>query len=216
MNPLNKKFLTRVEEIAPLVFTIFFRRDFDFRAGQVIGITTRPEIPPRLYSIASGEQEEEICILFSVKKDGLLTPGLAGCRVGDGILITPPSGNFLPLETPSWWIAAGTGIAPFASAMQSAYPPPEKMIHGGRYGTSFYFSASMETLLGNRYVRCISSSAKENHFHGRLTDYLGNLPSVPPSIKYYLCGSSEMVVDTRDVLISRGVPFDKVVAEIYF
>jgi ferredoxin--NADP+ reductase len=182
----------------------------------VIGITTRPEIPPRLYSIASGEQEDEICILFSVKKDGLLTPGLAGCRKGDRILISPPSGNFLPLETPSWWIAAGTGIAPFAAALRSDYPPPEKMIHGGRYGTSFYFSGILEPLLRDRYVRCISSAAEENHFHGRVTDYLGSLPSVPPSIKYYLCGSAEMVVDTRDVLISRGVPFDQVVAEIYF
>ncbi len=37
-----------------------------------------------------------------------------------------------------------------------------------------------------------------------------------PGLKYYLCGSAEMVVDTRDILIRKGVPFDQIISEIYF
>jgi ferredoxin--NADP+ reductase len=34
--------------------------------------------------------------------------------------------------------------------------------------------------------------------------------------KYYLCGSAEMVVESREILISKGIPFNNIVAEIYF
>jgi len=34
--------------------------------------------------------------------------------------------------------------------------------------------------------------------------------------RFLLCGNSLMVVDARDILIRRGVPFASVVAEIYF
>ncbi len=31
-----------------------------------------------------------------------------------------------------------------------------------------------------------------------------------------LCGNAEMVVEVRDLLISRGIPFGQIRAEIYF
>jgi len=31
-----------------------------------------------------------------------------------------------------------------------------------------------------------------------------------------LCGSSGMVVEVRDILIDRGIPFGNITAEIYF
>ena len=40
--------------------------------------------------------------------------------------------------------------------------------------------------------------------------------SLDPVLKYYLCGSAEMVVDTRDILIEKGIPFENIVSEIYF
>lgn len=53
-------------------------------------------------------------------------------------------------------------------------------------------------------------------FTGRVVDYLNSLPRLPAEPLYYLCGSSEMVVEARDILIKRGVPFRKIVGEIYF
>ena len=37
-----------------------------------------------------------------------------------------------------------------------------------------------------------------------------------PCLKYYLCGSAEMVVEIRDILIEKGIPFDRIISEIYF
>ena len=58
--------ITRKEEVASGVFLLGFKRNFDFNAGQVIGIALEKEGPRRLYSICSGEHEEEILILFNV------------------------------------------------------------------------------------------------------------------------------------------------------
>jgi len=42
------------------------------------------------------------------------------------------------------------------------------------------------------------------------------LTVIPADIKYYLCGKALMVVETRDILIERGVPFSNILSEIYF
>jgi len=34
--------------------------------------------------------------------------------------------------------------------------------------------------------------------------------------RYYLCGSAEMVVQVRDILISKDIPFQNIVSETYF
>jgi ferredoxin--NADP+ reductase len=35
-------------------------------------------------------------------------------------------------------------------------------------------------------------------------------------VNYYLCGKALMVVEVRDLLISRGIPFENILSEIYF
>nr|NQU89377.1 oxidoreductase [Bacteroidota bacterium] len=53
-------------------------------------------------------------------------------------------------------------------------------------------------------------------FHGRITKWLSEAESLPINRKYYLCGSAEMVVEVRDILIEKNVPYGNIVAEIYF
>jgi ferredoxin--NADP+ reductase len=90
------------------------------------------------------------------------------------------------------------------------------LIHGGRTLDSFYFSNELASAFGNRYVRCCSQEDSPEVFHGRVTQYLQELNSLPSEMKYYLCGSAEMVVECREILLAKGVPFNQIVAEIYF
>ena len=53
-----------VKPVAPGVFVLSFSRDFNFKSGQVLAIDVVPDRQPRLYSIASGEKDEDIDILF--------------------------------------------------------------------------------------------------------------------------------------------------------
>ncbi len=75
--------------------------------------------PRSLYSICSGEQDEEVWILYNVIEEGYLTPRLSDLEPGDTLWITEPRGEFICNEEPAVWIASGTGIAPFYSMLRS-------------------------------------------------------------------------------------------------
>jgi len=221
VKPKTQMLLTRVlvegnNEIATGVFILRFKRTFDFIAGQVIGICLEPDGDPRLYSIASGTDDEDIEILYNIKPTGKLTPPLAQVKVGDNIYISPPFGSYYGSAEPAWWIASGTGIAPFSSMFRSGLGANKVLVHGGRFREFFYFQDEFLPVLGDNYIRCCSRETGEELFPGRLTTYLQQHPNLPKNIKYYLCGSAGMVVDARDILISKGIPFGNIVAEIYF
>jgi len=207
--------LTGNEEISPGVHVISFKRDFNFKPGQVVKIGLTPDVPPRIYSICSGNHEEEVRILFNIKEGGVLTPKLGSLIPGDKIRVSKPYGSFTDNEKPAWWIASGTGIAPFYSMFRSGLFANKKLIHGVRFLNQFYFEDELEWTLGDNYVRCCSQESSCNTFPGRVTGYLESLQELPP-VNYYICGSAIMVVEVRDLLIERGVPFANIFAEIYF
>jgi ferredoxin--NADP+ reductase len=207
--------LTDNQEISPGVHLISFERDFDFLPGQVLKIALDHKNPSRIYSICSGNKESEIRILFNIKEDGILTPKLAGMIPGEKILVSKPYGSFLGSNEPAWWISTGTGIAPFYSMFQSGLTQNKKLLHGVRQLNQFYFEDELEWKLGENYIRCCSQESSCNVIPGRVTDYLKTVSDFP-DVKYYLCGKALMVVDVRDLLIERGVPFKNILAEIYF
>lgn len=90
------------------------------------------------------------------------------------------------------------------------------LIEGNRYLEQFHFFESFNQELGPDYYRCCSGESAEDVFHGRLTGLLEQWDSFDPGIKYYLCGSTEMVVETRDLLIRKGIPYQQIISEIYF
>jgi ferredoxin--NADP+ reductase len=204
-------------EIAPGVFVLKIKRNLDFKSGQYIGITTDIDITPRLYTIASGTNDKTIQVLYNVKDDGWLTPRLSEHKDGSTIYMTPPKGDFIDDESPAWWIASGTGIAPFASMFRSGLIADKKLIHGGRFTHSFFFEKEFRPILKSSYIRCCSQEEEgEGLYNGRLTRYLQDIEIFPEDCRYFLCGSPEMVVEVRDLLIDKGVPFNKIIAEIYF
>lgn len=207
--------LTGKEEIAPGVFVIRFMRDFSFIPGQVIAVTHHPSKQYRFYSIASGMLDPEIHLLFDLKPGGQLTPILASMEKGDTIFVSSPMGNFYGTAKPAVWMAAGTGIAPFLSMWRSGLKKDKMLIHSGRFRHSFYFQEEFMAL-GDRYIRCCTRESGPGLFHGRITDWIAMQPRLPNDRKYYLCGSAEMVVDTRDALIDKYVSYENIIAEIYF
>ncbi len=208
--------VVNLNEISDGVFVLSYQRKCDFKAGQVVAITVDTNDEPRLYSIASGEKEDEVRILFNVVPKGKLTTQLSELTKGQNIFVSEPFGKFTGSSEPAYWIAAGTGIAPFASMFYSNLAINKTLIHGGRTLDSFYFRKEFEEVFGDQYIRCCSQEKGDGVYEGRLTSYLKSLENLPDSHNYYLCGSAEMVVETRDILIHKGISFDRIIAEIYF
>lgn len=213
---LKEVVITGNDEISNGVHLISWKREHDFIAGQVVKITLDPSVAPRIYSVCSGTSESEIRVLFNVKEDGILTPRLSEVIPGMKIWTSNPYGSFKDNGKPAWWIATGTGIAPFYSMFRSGISENRTLIHGVRQLSQFYFEDELEWALGKNYIRCCSQEKSCNVFPGRLTQYLGEINHLPTNINYYLCGKALMVVEVRDLLISRGVPYENILAEIYF
>jgi ferredoxin--NADP+ reductase len=213
--PLFEQIISNNEEISPDVHVISFKRNFEFSPGQVVKIGVDAEHPPRIYSICSGNQEDEVRILFNIKEDGFLTPKMAGMIPGDKILVSKPYGSFLGTNESAWWIATGTGIAPFYSMFRSGLGENKKLIHGVAQLDQFYFEDELDWALGKNYVRCCSRESSCDVIPGRVTKYLSEIDNLP-DVNFCLCGKALMVVEVRDLLIEKGVPYEKILAEIYF
>lgn len=205
-----------LRELSPGVFVLRFTRDFDFLPGQHIGLSVAPDLPPRRYSVASGVGEDCVEVLFDVVAEGALTPRLAAARPGDPLLVYPPTGAFVDDDATAVWIATGTGVAPFRSMVRSGLGSGKILIQGARRADEFHFAAEFVDAGLERYVRCASRDAGPGLYPGRLSAWLREEPTLPVDRRYLLCGGALMVVEVRDLLIGRGIPFTGIVSETYF
>ena len=148
--------------------------------------------------------------------EGYLTPRLCDMEVGNSLWITGPRGEFTASEEAAVWIATGTGIAPFYSMLLSGKDEDKTLLWGNRYMEEYYFSDEFLEKLGNNFIRCCSREQGPGYYPGRVNHYLQEQGLPATDLKYYLCGSAEMVVETRDLLIAAGVPYQNIISEIYF
>lgn len=210
-----KQSILRNDEIAPGVFWLAVERTYDFKAGQTVKVGLGDNLPPRIYSICSGNREDELRILFNIKEGGALTPRLAKLKPGDAVWVSEPGGSFIGTADPSVWIATGTGIAPFYSMLRSGMGENKTLLHGVRHADQFYFHKAWEAALKEDYHRFCSGEDVDGIRRGRVNRYLEE-HDLPQDRKYYICGQATMCVEVRDLLIARGIPFTHIVTEIYF
>ncbi|MBN1111331.1 MAG: hypothetical protein JXA53_00260 [Bacteroidales bacterium] len=202
--------------IAPGVYLLYFNRWFDFIPGQVVSIRINSEMAGRLYSICSSNKSKVVQILYKVREEGLLTPLLSNLKKGDVVEVSEPFGNFIHQNNQSVFIATGTGIAPFMSMILSGHKLPEMVIYGTSYNKYLHFNKTIVDVIGNsNFIKCVTKELVNGTFNGRVTDYINSINNLK-NIKYYLCGNPNMVVDTRDLLIKKGVSFNNIMSEIYF
>lgn len=208
--------VSSVSEIVPGYFTLEFERKYDFVPGQVVAIALNDHDDPRLYSIASDNRKDTMRILFDVFPQGLLTPPLSTLKAGDKLLVSEPFGKFTPSTKAEWWIATGTGIAPFVSMVESGVDIPKKLLHGSRTLNHFLFQDIFKAHVGDNYLRFCTKEKGDGAIEGRLTNWLEAQTELPKDVNYLLCGNPEMVVEVRDIILSKGVAFENIMAEIYF
>jgi len=214
--PLKWVKVTNNHEISPGVFLISWKRFCDFVPGQVVKLAINKVQPPRIYSLCSGNRNETMSVLFNIKEDGYLTPRMATAVEGTELLVSNPYGSFHDDGGSAYWIATGTGIAPFYSMLKSGLSGDKILIHGARHLDQFYFEDELKHTVGSNYIRCCSGEQSPEVYHGRVTQYLLEMNQFPKDFKYYLCGKSLLVVDVRDLLISKGISYNNIFSEIYF
>ena len=207
-----------------------------FRSGEFVmiglpGDDGRPIL--RAYSIASPNWDDEL-EFYSIKvPDGPLTSRLQHIRPGDEIILRPKPVGTLVLDAllPGerlWFLATGTGIAPFASLMRD----PETyerfgtvvMMHTCReaaeldYGRELVEGLADDPLIGEmvrgRLLYYPTTTREPSARMGRITDNLASgkvfadlgLPVMTPAAdRAMICGSLAFNLDVKSVLEGFGL-----------
>jgi len=207
---------------------------FRFRSGEfvMIGLPNAERPVFRAYSIASPSWDQEI-EFYSIKvAGGPLTEHLQKIKVGDTVLMRrKPTGTLvndalLPGKR-LWMFATGTGIAPFASLIRDleTYEKFDEVIltHTCRdvaeltYGKELVAAVKDDPLVGEfaQGLRHYCTTTREDYpFMGRITDLmasgkvfddLGLPPISPDTDRGMICGSMDMLRDTKAALEGFGL-----------
>ena len=217
-------------------FRVTRPKSLRFRSGEfvmigLLGDTGKPLL--RAYSIASPAWDDEL-EFYSIKvPDGPLTSRLQHIKPGDEIILRPkPVGTLvhdalLPGKR-LWFLATGTGFAPFASLLREpeTYDNYDQviMMHTCRevaeldYGRQLIASLKDDPLIGeligDKLYYYPTTTREPSPHMGRITDNLTsgrvftdlNLPAMDPEDdRAMVCGSLAFNHDVKAVLEQFGL-----------
>ena len=217
-------------------FRVTRPKSLRFRSGEfvmigLLGDSGKPLL--RAYSIASPAWDDEL-EFYSIKvPDGPLTSRLQHIKPGDEIILRPkPVGTLvhdalLPGKR-LWFLATGTGLAPFASLMREpeTYEKYDNviMMHTCReqaelqYGRELVESLKDDPLIGDLVADKLhyypTTTREASPLMGRITDNLTsgkvfadlNLPPMDPEDdRAMVCGSLAFNHDVKAVLEGFGL-----------
>jgi ferredoxin/flavodoxin---NADP+ reductase len=209
--------IQKIRYITPTVFTIRLERnDIEFQAGQHIGLGLKEYPYMRDYSIYSGETDDYLEVLIKEVKEGNLTPKFKACNVGDQLIMDGPAGSFVMNQNSLkrnkfYFIATGTGIAPFHCFIRTYPEINYQLIHGIKLVQE---SIDRDEYTEGRYLTCTTEDPAGD-FKGRVGQYITANP-VDPEGLYYLCGSGKMIYEVNSILQTKGIAPNQIFWEIYF
>jgi len=224
-------------------FTVQRPPDFRFKAGQFarLGVATpHPEADAqgfvwRAYSMASGPYDERLEFYSIVVPQGVFTPALARCRVGDSLLLDRQAYGYLtcdrfPRGGDLWMLCSGTGLAPYLSMLQDpdtwAQFDRLFLVHSVRATQELAYRDLIEALPSHplwgpeahrlRYQPIVTREPSpfpniripQMLDSGQLAAQLQAAAS-PEQSRFMLCGNPDMVRDCKESLQKQGFVTDR-------
>ena len=212
------------------------KNKFNFEAGQYLTLEALINHKPvrRAYSIWKAPFENEASVLVKEIEEGLFSSYANNeLKVGDSIQVSGPTGNFKIgsiKESKTTFFAAGSGITPIISMIkQQLFNNSESSIvlfYVNKDTQSIIFKTELdklETNFPNQFTAHHLFTREENianKYSGRINEakcaelFSGNTLSLQ-SEGYYMCGPEEMILATKDFLISKSVESSKIHFELF-
>lgn len=187
----------------------------------------------RAYSIASPSWHEEL-EFYSIKvPDGPLTSRLQSIKPGDKVIVGKKSTGTLILDalTPAknlYLFSTGTGLAPFASVIRDpeTYERYDKVIlthtcrdvaeldYGFKLVQDIKDDEILSEVVGDKLIHFTSTTREHSSQMGRITNLAedgtlfektGTTPLNPAVDRVMICGSMEMLQDTKAMCEAAGL-----------
>ncbi len=205
-----------------ILFTLKVPKTFTFRAGQfiVLTITKENETRARAYSILSSpSQKGKLNFAVKIIPSGFASSVFEKMSLGHNFQVKGPFGDMILDQTTKehWFVCVGTGISGFYGLINdNLVKDPTlklKLFYGARTKDNLLFHEEMSAWAKQYpHFEYIPTLTRENWDGkmGRVQQYLvGDLQGKT----FYLCGLKEFVLETRELLLSRGVPSEKIKSE---
>jgi ferredoxin-NADP reductase len=229
--------------ITPTTFLLRFHAEpqFKYQSGQFIS-TIIPGAGPkgrdlrRAYSFASYPEEKFLELCIRKVDNGPGSSYLASLKEGDSFQALAPYGDFVYRTTSDripFFVATGTGIAPFRSMMLSEHfqsHPPKKAycLFGTTVLSELLYVDLSQSVAQLEMIVCCSreesvspASASEGRLAmrtGRVTTALQEMITTLPlkAIDFYLCGNGAMIKEVKEILKDADVPKESIFQEKYY
>ncbi len=199
---------------------------FTFKAGQFASLkmTSDGVTKMKSYSICNPPSQcgvIDLCV--KIIDGGFASEIFKKTNVGDEFEMRGPFGHFVFDESDfsdeHWFLGAGTGVVPLYSMLGeyvSRFPQKKfGLLFGVRSKKDLFFDEELRLLAKENnnftYVPVLSRE-KWDGKSGHVQDHL---PTDLKNKTFYICGLKELVLETKELLVQRGVPFEKIKSERY-
>lgn len=188
---------------------------FSFKAGQFVTffLERNSITKARSYSIVNPPTERgKIDLCLKIVENGFASGIFKKAKVGDEFKIKGPFGNFLfqgdSRHTEHWFIGAGTGIAPLYSLILESLPlhPAHKfvLIFGEKTEHDLLFDAVFKKLARRHKNFQYFPTLSREHWPGRMGRVQKHIGNDVKNKTFYICGFKELVLETKEYLLSKG------------
>lgn len=226
MFPVNLS-ITRINKHTPLVWSFFMVPQNgsrpEFKAGQV-AILEMGSYGDSYVAFASAPQENEYEFLIKRSSSSSnVTGALFDPHIAKQVVLKKIVGRGFPVDDHKGndlvFIAMGTGLAPLRSALRHVFQSREEygrlvVLYGARTAADFCFEEEMTTHWREREVELRQVISQPNGDWSGPTGYVQSLLDhlVPElnSPAALICGSKEMMEQTRERLLGLGFAPEKV------
>ena len=200
--------------------------EFTFKAGQFVTLRVKggEESKLRSYSILSSPSEKgKIDLCIKIIEGGFASECFKIIKEGDEYEVKGPFGHFVFDENSEnnehWFISNGTGVVPLYSMVKEFLlkKPAFKfiMLFGSKYQKDLIFHQEFIKLARKHDNFIYLPSITREEWDGKTGRVQTHLPEDLKNKTFYICGLKELVLDTKEILISRGVDPKNIKVERY-
>jgi ferredoxin--NADP+ reductase len=212
------------------LYTLYVESEIEpHEAGQFakIGLEIDGEIIGRPYSLVNAPRTQPLEFYYIEVPGGPLTGHLAKLKPGDSMLVAPRANGFMILdEVPQarhlWLMATGTGVGPFLAMLDTEKPwqrfEKVMLVYAVRTMSELSYQERIAEVLAKHagqfvFIPFISREVSEFALGGRIPQAIGDgrleeragIQFSAADSQVMLCGNPQMVQDTTDMLVERGL-----------
>lgn len=188
---------------------------FRYRSGQFLGfdVMIGGEIMRRCYSLSSAPEIDEYPTVTVKRVAGGRVSNWFNdlVKVGDRLLVAPPSGRFVlgAAPAPLCLYAGGSGITPIISLMKTAlrdWTTPIRLFYANRDSTSVIFKSALERISAEHPARLLIRHHLDLRdgltSEAELSAFMEN----PIGWRHYICGPGPFMALVESTLSKARVP----------